>query len=55
MARKITYVFETPFANKSDDDEGEMEFPDGTTHEQVEAAIREEFFERYNYGWSDTP
>ena len=55
MTKRITYTFDTPFANKSGDDSGEMEFPDDATDEEIEEAVKEAFFERYNYGWSHEP
>lgn len=53
MARIIEYAFDTPWAIKDADDRGTIEMPDGATDEECEEAVRELFWERYNYGWSD--
>ena len=53
MSRVISYSFDTPFAGTEDGDRGELEFPDGTTDDEVDEAVRELFFNRYNFGWSD--
>jgi len=51
VSRKICYAFDTPFAGIGG--HGEMEFPDGTTDEEIDEAVKEEFFNRYNYGWRE--
>lgn len=55
MPRKITYSFDSPYAGRDEADHGEMEFPDGTPDGVIDEAVKEAFFERYNYGWSDEP
>lgn len=53
MSRVIRYAFDTPFAGQEEEDRGVLEFPDGTTDDEVEEEVRELFFNRYNFGWSD--
>ncbi|MEA9653039.1 hypothetical protein ABFU65_12210 [Xanthomonas campestris pv. raphani] len=53
MSRIINYVFDHPYANKNDDDRGQIEVPDDATDEQIDAEVRELFFNTYNYGWSE--
>lgn len=53
MSRVISYAFDNPFSQQDDEDSGELEFPDGTTDDEVDEAVRELFFNRYNFGWSD--
>ncbi|WP_414555739.1 hypothetical protein [Stenotrophomonas forensis] len=53
MSRKITYSFDNPYAGYDAEDHGELEFPDGTSDEDVEEEVKQLFFERYNFGWSD--
>ncbi len=53
MSRKITYSFDNPYAGYDSEDHGELEFPDGTSDEDVEEEVKQLFFERYNFGWSD--
>lgn len=53
MSRVISYAFDNPFAGHEEEDHGELEFPDGTTDEEVDEAVKELFFNRYNFGWSD--
>ncbi len=53
MSRIIEYAFDTPYANKNEDDRGQIMVADNATDEEIDAQIRELFFEQYNYGWSE--
>ncbi|MGX2089208.1 hypothetical protein [Xanthomonas campestris] len=53
MSRVIEYAFDTPYANQNEDDRGQIEVADDATDEEIDAQIRELFFENYNYGWSE--
>lgn len=49
---RVRYAFDQPFAGQDEDDRGYLEFPDGTSDAEIDAEVRELFFNRYNYGWS---
>jgi hypothetical protein len=51
MARTIVYNFDTPFAGQ--DISGELEFDDDATDDEIDEAVREEFYNHFNFGWSD--
>ena len=49
--RRITYSFEG--SRSGSNINGEMEFDDDVSDADIEEAVREEFFNHFNYGWSD--
>lgn len=51
MSRRIQYHFDTPYAGEKP--RGVIEVDDNTTEEQIEEMVRDEFFNLFNYGWTE--
>lgn len=51
MSRRIQYHFETPYAGGKPS--GVIEVDDDATEDQIEEAVRDEFYNLFNYGWHE--